>query len=71
MHHERTVLLAVFANVGHVEAFRQIEVKLNGGSLPFTTDGVFYFQVNLRSVERAAAFVNFTLESAFFDRLLR
>ena len=58
MNHVRSVGLAVFANIGHVKAFRQVEVKLNGRALPRAANNIFNFHIDLRAVESSAAFVD-------------
>ncbi len=72
MHHVRTVLLAVLANVGHVKTLGQIEVELNRRRLPFAAQGVLDLQVNLGAIESAAAFVDFAVNAfgadGFFQR---
>ena len=55
VHHVRAVLLAVFADIGQVKPFGQVEVKLNGRELPLAPNGILDFQVDLRAVESAAA----------------
>ena len=58
MDHVGAVLLAIFADVAEVEAFRQVEVELDSRKLPFPTQCVLDLEVDLWTIERAAAFVN-------------
>ena len=48
--HVRLVLLTIGTDVVEVKAFRQVEVELNGGGLPFTTESVLDLQVDLGTV---------------------
>jgi len=61
--HVRAVRLSILTNVGQVKSFRFIEVELDGGKLPFTTDGVFHLQVDLRTVERATAGIHIIFQA--------
>jgi hypothetical protein len=58
MYHDRAMFLAIFADVGHVEAFRHEHIQLDGTALPGTADGVFDVEVQFRAVECAVAFVD-------------
>ena len=69
VNHIRLVALSVLADVVDLETFRQIEVELDRGGLPFASDRILYLEVDLRSVECAAAFVHFIGEAAFFNRV--
>ncbi len=40
------MLPAIFTDVAEVEAFRQVEVELDGRKLPFPTKGVLDLEVN-------------------------
>ena len=66
--HDRSVLLAVRARILQVEPERKLEVKLDGSALPGTSDGVFQMEVDLRSVERAVAFIYHIRESDVVER---
>src|SRR5215204_2878197 len=61
--------LAIFADVIHVEPLRQIEVDLDRRSCPFAPERIDPFDVDLRAVERTAAFVDLPREPALFERL--
>ena len=67
--HVRLMQRAVRADVRDAEAFRQVEVELDRGGLPFAADRVLDLQVDLRAVERAAALVHFVFQAASFDCL--
>ena len=56
--HDRPLLAAVGGDVVELEAFRQVEIQLDGGALPHPSDRVFNLQVDLGSVEGAAALIN-------------
>ena len=58
VHHDRAMTFAVLAHIGQVETFRQGEVHLDGGALPFTTDAVQQAHVDLGAVEGAVALVD-------------
>ena len=57
--HIRAVLLAVLADVGHVEPFGIVEVELDGGALPEPADGVLDLDVDLGAVKDRLAFLPF------------
>ena len=71
MDHDRTVFLAIFADVSHVEAFRHEHIELDGTALPGTADGVFQVEVQFRAVECAVAFVDDVRDVAFFDDIMQ
>ena len=57
MDHDRTMLLAICADVLQLKTLRKLEVKLNSTALPGSSDGIDQMEVDLRSVERAVALV--------------
>ena len=63
VNHIGLVGLPVFANVGEIKTFCQVEVKLDGGELPFATDGVLNLQINLGPVERAATVIHLVVQT--------
>ena len=67
MHHVRLMRLAIFADVLQPEAHRQVEVELNRAQLPFAAQRVVHFQIDLRAIERAAAFIGFVGNGLRFD----
>ena len=71
MDHDRTVFLAIFADVSHVETFRHEHIELDGTALPGTADGVFQVEVQFRAVEGAVAFVDDVRDVAFFDDIMQ
>ena len=64
VHHVRAVLAAVLADVGDVEALRQVEVELDRGALPLAAEGVEHLDVDLRAVEDRAALVDVVRQAA-------
>ena len=75
VHHVGLMLLAVRADVGQVEALRQVEVELDGAQLPRPAERVLDLHVDLGPVEGAAALVNLVghplLVERVFERLRR
>ena len=69
VNHVRTMLSAILADIGHIKALGQVEVKLNGSGLPLTSDSIFDLEVDFRTVKRTAALVNLAIKSALLDRL--
>ena len=69
--HVGAVLLAIRADIRHVEAFGQVEVELDGTGLPFTAKSVLDLQVDLRAVEGAAAFIHFAIDAFRLDGVLK
>ena len=73
--HHRALMHVVLVRVLEAEAFRKIEVHLDRGDLPVAADRVPHVDVDLRSVERAVAFVHGEIDvgapQRFGDRLLR
>ena len=57
--HDRPLLAAVGGDVVELEPFRQVEIQLDRGALPHPADGVFDLEVDFRSVEGTAAFIDF------------
>ena len=53
--HVGPVLLAVLADVGHVEALGHVEIELDGRALPEPADGVLDLDVDLGTVEDGLA----------------
>ncbi len=51
--HDRTMLLAVCADVLQLETLRKLEVKLDGTALPGSADRIYQMEVDLRTVECA------------------
>ena len=52
MYHDRAMFLAIFADIGHIEAFRHEHVELDSTALPGTADGVFQVEVSGRRMRR-------------------
>ena len=61
--HHRAVPLAILADVVDIEPLRQIEVDLDRRSRPLATERVDPLDVDLRAVERAAAFVDLVAQT--------
>ena len=59
----RAGVSAVASNIADIKAFGQVEIELDRGRLPLAPEGVFDFQVDFRTIECAAAFVNITLQT--------
>ena len=66
VYHDWAMLLAVFADIGHVEAFRHEHIKLDRTALPSTADGILDVEVELRTVESAVAFVDLVRNVSVF-----
>ena len=66
--HDRSLAGAIGGHVFEVEAFGEIEVKLDGGALPQTANCVFDLQVDLGAVEGSAPLVNFVGPSLAIQR---
>src|SRR2546430_17603391 len=58
MHHQGATRFVIRARVLEVEALRQRVIELDGRALPLAADRVVELDVDLRSVERAAADVH-------------
>mmetsp|Transcript_34177 Transcript_34177/g.82782 ORF Transcript_34177/g.82782 Transcript_34177/m.82782 type:complete len:385 (+) Transcript_34177:128-1282(+) len=56
--HDGPLLHTLLRHVLEVEPLRQVEVALHRRALPRAPDGVFDFQVDLRSIERPSSLVN-------------
>src|SRR5947207_6414095 len=56
MHHYRPMRLVIFADVFELKAFGQIEIPLNCAKLPQSSDRVFHFEIDLRTIEGRFAF---------------
>ena len=69
MQHNRLMFFAVFADVRNVKALRQVHIHLNGSALPFAADGVAQNKFQLRTVERAFAFVDFIFVAVVFQSI--
>ena len=65
--HDRPVLGAIVAGVGHVEPFRQVEVHLDGGALPRAAQLVLDLDIDLGAVEHAFARVDLVLQRFFLQ----
>src|SRR5919199_2204125 len=59
VHHVRAVGPTVLADVLHVEAYRHVEVELDGGELPLASECVVDFEVDLGAVEGSTTLVYF------------
>src|SRR5215472_5114882 len=68
--HDRAMLGAVLTDVRQLEALRQVEVDLHGRQLPVAADRIAHLDVELRAVERAAAFVHLIRKAGVLARLL-
>src|SRR6266545_3937437 len=53
--HDRTVLLAVLADIGQIEALAVLEVALDRPELPRASQGILHAEVDLGSIEGAVA----------------
>src|SRR3954447_16287557 len=54
---------SAFPDVGNIKPLRKVEVDLDRGSCPFTAESVDPFDVDLRTVEGAAALVDLELDA--------
>ncbi len=63
--------LAVLADVVQVEAFRQVEVELDRAELPFAAQRVQHLQIDLGTVERAAAGIDLVGDLSAVQRLFQ
>src|SRR3546814_1314505 len=61
--HDRTVLLAVLANIAGAEPLRQHEVDLEGAALPVAADGIAQHELQLRPIEGALAGIQAVLQA--------
>ena len=61
--HVRPVLPTIFGYIRQLEAAGEIEVKLDGGALPLSTDGVFDLDVDLRAIECPASAVDLVVDA--------
>ena len=57
VHHVRSMGLSILAHISQVKALRHVEVELDGGKLPFASQGILHFQVDLWTVKCAAPVV--------------
>lgn len=71
MNHNGAMLLAVFADVGHIEAFGHEHIELNGAALPGTADGIFYMEIEFRTVKSAVSFIDLIGHALFFNSFLQ
>ena len=69
VYHDRAMLLAVFADISHIEAFRHEHIELDCTALPGTADGILDVEIELRTVEGAVAFVNLIRNISIFQYL--
>src|SRR5690554_151334 len=67
VYHVRSLFYTIGIDKGHIESLRLVEIELNSGQLPLTTDGIFHLQVDLRSVEGPASLIDIVVESFCFD----
>jgi len=67
--HDRFFLLAVLIDVIAAEAVRQVDVELNGATLPSATHRILEFEVKFRAIEGAVARVDFVAVAAVFAGL--
>src|SRR5690606_20620096 len=65
--HDRPVRPVVRADVLELEALGQVEVELERGALPLSAERVDEHDVDLRAVERAAAFVDLVVHAAALE----
>ena len=63
--------MTIFADIVQVKALGLVEVELDGRELPLATDGVFHFEIDLRSVESPAAAVNVVVQSRAVERIFQ
>src|SRR5262245_53151862 len=66
--HDRPVGLTVCSDIFQLESFRQSKVHLSGAALPEPADGVFYFKINFRTIEGAAAFFHIVCNALTLQR---
>src|SRR5687768_15396782 len=59
MYHIWAVRSSIFADIFETESLRQIEVKLNRRELPFASQSVHHFEIDLGSIEGTASFIYF------------
>ena len=57
MQHHGLLFFIIFVDIAKLKAFRQVKVDLHRAALPFSTERVGDFDVDLRSVKSAAALV--------------
>ena len=57
VNHHRTLVGAIGSDVLQAETFRKVEVKLDGGHLPRTADGIASLHGDLRTIEGCAAWI--------------
>lgn len=58
VNHDRTVLLAVRADILEIKALGHLHIELDRAALPGTAEAVLQMEVDLRTVERAVALVD-------------
>src|SRR3954452_16073076 len=58
VHHDRLLLLRIGADVESAETLRQVEVDLRRAALPLPADGIAQHILELRTVERAFAWID-------------
>ncbi len=67
--HHRTLVRAIGGDVFELETFRKVEVELDGGHLPGTSDGVTGLHGDLRTVEGCAARIVDQVQTGFLGDL--
>ena len=65
VNHHRTLVGAIGSDVLQAETFREVEVKLDGGHLPRTADGIASLHGDLRTIEGCAAWIVNQFKSGF------
>ena len=69
--HHRSAALVVRVDVLDVEALREIEVELHGGSLPRPPDRIDQLEVQLGSVKGAASLIHPVYDAPPLEHVLR
>src|SRR5262245_44524207 len=69
MDHHRRLLRAVLGDIEGLETLRQVEIHLRGAALPVAADGVAQHVLEFRSVERAFARIDGSLDAVATLRL--
>ena len=63
MDHVWPVLPTIFGYIRQFEAAGEVEVELDGGALPLSTDRVFDLDVDLRAIECPASAVDLVVDA--------
>ena len=71
VNHDRTLLGAVLSRIFQVKPLRHLEIQLDGAALPCSAQGIPQVEINLRSVERAVAFIDNIIKAHVLQRLLK